>query len=146
MTVICVKDGIMAADSYTFNGGSKWPSAFPKIARGKRGLLGLAGESNDCYQVLQWWSDEMPIDRTLLRKDDKSIIGLVLDNDGGVWILDERLTPHPTESLATIGNTEAASFCEGAMRFGASAEEAVKLAIQFCTFADGSVQVERLEK
>ena len=144
MTIIAVKDGIMAADSFMFSGGVGFPSASPKITRGSLGLIGMAGGTNDCWAVSQWWrrgcTDASP---TLLKGDD-GIVGLILKLDGSVWYFDDRLRPHPSIGPAAVGNNDAATFCEGALFAGLSAEEAVRLTIKHCAYAGGDVQVERL--
>jgi hypothetical protein len=144
MTIIAVKDGIMAADSFSFSGGVGFPSAFPKITRGPRGLLGMAGGVNDCWAVSEWWSRDCTGDQPSLLKDNDGIVGLILKLDGTLWFIDDRLRPHPTTGPAAVGNNDAATFCEGALFSGMSAEEAVKLTIKHCAYAGGDVQVERI--
>lgn len=144
MTIIAVKSGVMAADSHSFSDGTSFPCGFPKITRGPRGLIGIAGESNDCYRVSLWWKDGGEGDIPGLRQHHDSIADLILKPDGSVWFMDERLIPHPVTEPATTGEPDAATFTEGALHAGLSAEDAVRLAIIHCKSAGGEVQVERL--
>lgn len=147
MTVICVKNGIMAADSHTFSRGTKWESAFPKITRGPKGLIGVAGSSVDAYMIAQWWKAGGLAGATPhLGSGDEGPAALILLNDGTVWFMDDRLKPCPMSDPAVTGEMDAATFTEGALRAGLSAEDAVRLATKHCKSAGGEVQVERLEQ
>ncbi len=144
MTVIAVKDGVMAADGFVWSGGIGSPVPFPKIVRGPNGLLGLSGPSVDCRMVRGWFANgERESQKPKgIGEDDRGIVGLILRPDGSVWYLDWRLFPVPDNELAVMGESDAATFVEGAMRAGASAEEAVRLAVYYCQSAGGIVQVE----
>jgi hypothetical protein len=150
MTIIALKDGIMAADSHVFSGGTHWPAASPKITRGPQGLIGIAGSIVDCWMVAKWWElggrpqpvGDPPVN--LLLKGPDGISAVILKNDGSAWYMDERCVPIPTVQPTVIGQEDAATFCEGALYAGLSAEDAVRLAIKHCKSAGGEVQVERL--
>jgi hypothetical protein len=146
MTVICVKVGTMAADSHVFTSGTHWEGAFPKITRGPKGLIGVAGPCTDCYLISQWWKNGGEGEIPGLLQGREGAAALILLNDGSLWFMDERLKPYPTSEPAVTGQPDASTFCEGAMLAGASAEEAVRLAIKHTTSAGGEVQVERLEQ
>ncbi len=143
MTIICVKNGVMAADSYVFCGGIKWQAPVTKIFRHPQGLIGLSGEASDCYFVGRWWVSGGQSYPPKLQDGERSVGGLILDYEG-VWLIDHRLEKWPTIDSSSVGNGDATSFCEGAMHAGASAEEAVRLAIKHCVYVGGDVQVERL--
>lgn len=147
MTVIAVKGRTMAADSWASAVGMHWPIAFPKIRRGRGGLIGTSGASRDCWRVQQWFLiGEDPHDKPRdLKTGDEGVTALILRPDGSLWCIDETLAPWPTEGLGTVGYTAACAFTEGAMRAGLSAEAAVRLAIKHCTHIGGDVQVESIE-
>lgn len=147
MTVIAVKAGVMAADSHVFGGGTHWSTVLPKITRGPKGLIGVAGDCADCHMVARWWKDgDQAVRLPMLRQGREGIAALILMNDGSVWFMDERLEPYPTKDPAVTGQGDAATFTEGALHAGASAEEAVRLATVHTTSAGGEVQVERIDQ
>jgi hypothetical protein len=125
-----------------------WPSAFPKITRGPNGLIGVTGNATDCYLVSRWWANGGYVSQRpeKLMQGEHGIGAIVLQDDGSVWFMDERLEPYPTPEPAVTGEGSASNFCEGAMHAGLSAEEAVRLAVKHCVHVGGDVQVERLRE
>lgn len=147
MTIIAVKNGIMAADSESVtSGGLRAPMPFPKITRGPGGLIGMTGAVSDMWAVSQWFvagekQDEKPPG---LKTGEQGIGAIILRPDGVVWHGDERLTFWRGENPSTTGLSTACYFCEGAMAAGLSAEDAVRLAIGRVDMIGGPVQVEHL--
>jgi hypothetical protein len=68
----------------------------------------------------------------------------LIDPSGVVFMAHANDPWHPVSWPKAIGEASAAVFAEGAMAAGASAEQAVRLAIEHCVYAHGEVQVERL--
>ena len=142
MTVIAVKDGVMAADSGCFADEVRYPLLGQKIVRFLSGdLVGFSGNERAAIAVQAWMS------KTELLFPD-------LDGLECSWL---RLKPrglcyhgshkakgleNPVRSLYAIGNATAAIMAEGAMYAGASAAEAVQIAIDRCVWVAGPVQVE----
>lgn len=146
MTIIAIKGDTMAADSDCFNQHIRYPMVFQKISRGPTGLIGICGPTSDAYRIHLWFRNgESPEDKPSgLRIGEEGIEGLILRPDGSVWHFDERLLLTPSVAPATTGVSNACIFAEGAMAFGATAEQAVRLAIEHCTHVGGPVQVERI--
>ena len=146
MTIIVVKGRAMAADGAQFSGGMMAPAKFPKIWRGPNGLLGLCGGAADCYRVYLWFKDGMdPLKKPLgLLTGDDAICGLLLDSEGLVWFIDGRLILTPDNNPTSAGVTTACAYAMGAMAQGASAGEAVGLAVLGCVHVGPPVQVETL--
>ena len=146
MTVIAYKNGVMAADSMACRDGRRLPVMRPKITRGKLGLLGGSGRSDDLLHAANWFINGMYPDRHPNFSDDKedNLDLLWAKNDGSLWWADKRLLFVPRTDIYAIGETTAAHFVEGAMFAGMEAAEAVGLAIEHCIWIGGIVQSERL--
>lgn len=141
MTAIAYRDGILAADSVAWCGDVAVP-VIKKIARLPDGtLIAVAGDTAVC----RWFKEEWPN----LRNSDSPTIkegelnALIVMSSGTVLECDHHLRP-----FEVIGPFHALGaphrFMAGAMHAGASAEEAVRLAILHTDGAGGEVQVEHL--
>jgi hypothetical protein len=154
VTVIAVKGRTMAADSWAVAVGMRWDIAFPKIVRGRGGLLGISGSTRDAYRVQRWFVEgehqdpcQWPLCKPRdLKTGEDGISALILRPDGSLWHMDETLAPCPIANPSTVGYTTACAFVEGAMRAGLDAEAAVRLAIEHCTHVGGTVQVESIDQ
>lgn len=152
MTIIAVKDGYMAADSYEFVGEIGYPLAEgdSKIVRAPDGsLVGSCGSGMDCYVLRLWVLDGMdfrkPPKFTLTADNDDSVYWFWLRKDGYLLAGDATMKVHPMSQPAACGSSGASDMVVGAMAFGASAEEAVRFAVERCNCVGGPVQVERIE-
>lgn len=152
MTIIAIKDRIMAADSWTFSAGVGSPAALPKITRALDGsLVGASGGCIATELFRDWVHAGMNFtDVPKLEPDDDDpynkdrIAWLWLKPDGGTRYGDHRFRTHPISTPGTVGMESACLVAEGAMIAGASAEEAVRIAISRCVFVGGEPQVEHL--
>lgn len=140
MTVIAYRDGIMAADSAVW-GDQIIVEHVRKIWRLADGsLFGCSGRLCDAQACADW----------LLNGGDKPapaekgyFTALVAAPDGVVRRIEWDMRPFEiTGPYHTCGAHM--EFLHGAMAAGASAEEAVRLAIRYGDSAAGEVQVERL--
>jgi hypothetical protein len=70
---------------------------------------------------------------------------MLLKPDGTVWVITHKFHCYRSDKLchASGAHTE---FVYGAMLAGASAEQAVRLAIQHCRSAAGDVQIESVDR
>lgn len=146
MTIIAFKNGVMAADSEMSGGGLRYRVIVPKIARGPGGLAGAVGASSDCVALLQWFAaGEIPEDRPVfVETGDEAVEALVARPDGTLWRIFSKHFPLQVEEPYALGGGHAWSFCEGAMKSGKSAEQAVRLTIKNFSTVGGKVQVEKL--
>ncbi len=149
MTIICVKDGVVAAD------GSSWQHGFMirrdcrKIVRSRDGAIGAACGLASATVAFRVWFEKTSMTseraiRSLSRFDkDSGFQALWLDSDGSAWMCDYDGEPYGVgwEPQATGGP---AMIALGAMYAGASAEEAVRICIARHDCAGGEVFVERL--
>lgn len=142
MTAIAYRDGVMAADTAEWR-GDVIAGHLQKIVRFSDGTLFAAeGDSEYVEGYIKWrmsGGDEPP------RADDADdFFGIAVDCAGVVsWVPRSYKMIRAGEAPYYAGGA-AADFLYGAMAAGASAEEAVRLAIEHCAFAAGTVQVERL--
>ena len=143
MTVIACRSGIMAADTATWDGDIKI-GRVKKIIRLRDGSLvaacGMASLIQAYYAWMQGKGDRPP---DAEKQEDFSGIHLLV---GGVVRVVDRIYrefDHDAEFYAEGSHTE---FLYGAMAAGASAEEAVRLALKYGGFAGGEVQVEHLDR
>lgn len=153
MTIIAVKDGWMAADSYSFVGSVGYPLAkgHSKITRSPDGsLVGSCGASVDCYALRLWVLDGMDFKKspefTYAADNEDSVYWFWLRKDGWLLAGDASMKVHPISMPAACGSSGACDMACGAMSFGATAEEAVRLVVERCNDVGGPVQIEKLDR
>ena len=150
MTIICYKDGVLAADSGTTGASGGFCSCnVMKITRSPSGWLGgFAGRGATATKFLNWLErrDDDPAEGPDLTntKDEETGEGLLVDPTGSLYWLssDGVITPMQNE-FAAIGSAE--GFALGAMHAGASAEEAVRLVIENCNYCWGPIETLALD-
>ena len=141
MTIICVKDNIMAADSGIRAGYCVFPSAIPKIYRlVDGGLLGCAGNIHDSARLRYWAGMKFSKASKPILED---VQFLWLKPDGTLTEGDKNGPGALRLQPLAIGFPS--EYAQGTLDAGASAEQAVLLTIQKTTAAWGEVQVETLE-
>jgi hypothetical protein len=144
MTIIAYKDGIMAADSACWSDGYTQEVPYPKLTRSPGGsVVGMAGHLGDAWLLREWVLAGMPEDRKpdFGGTEEEQPDVMMAKGDGTLWFARGALRFSPVPQPKCIGGRAAANFVEGAIAAGASAEEAVRLAIQYHQWAGGSVQV-----
>jgi len=139
MTVIVCRDGVMAADSAVWVGDifSGHDRKITRLADGR--LVGAAGWRPEIEKCLAWLARRGPRPPPV---GDCDFAALILA-PCGVWRVN-----HKFDLYRHIGDwaVEGAhdEFLLGALAQGASAADAVRLAIIYCRRAGGEVQVESL--
>lgn len=143
MTTIAYRDGALAADTL-INSGSGGRAGFTcKIARGPKGTLGgSAGRLEDAALFRTWVERDCTGDQPSFSDGFDAIL---VRPDGWLCYVGEkgRIVPFKAE-FAAVGSGE--QYAMGAMAAGASAEEAVRAAIQFDTGSGGEIVVLRREE
>jgi hypothetical protein len=151
LTIICIKDGAVAADGSTWDGPILVSTTTRKLVQSLDFAIGgAAGDSSCCEKFRDWFvgtssrHDRMYGDRTLVFTKDDSFSAIWLNPDGGVWRLDwnGRAYPLTGQPFATIGGP--AQMAYGAMAAGASAEEAVRICARYHDCAGGETLALRL--
>ena len=141
MTVIAYRDGIMAADTGTWSGNLITHCLAEKIYRTRTGaLLACAGRVSKIIAVRQWIDGG---DRPA--PDEKDNFGALLVHREMKLV--ERISwdmlIYPDEGPFQVEGSHD-EFLFGALAAGASAEEAVALALRFTGYAAGEVRTVRL--
>jgi hypothetical protein len=144
MTIICYRDGIMAADSAAFSGSVR-VSTSVKIIRTRNGaLFAAAGACSDTQAVGKWAQNDFEGDPpALTHSEDGDFAALYVKPSGDVLRLYTSLIPIPS-----YADFHAEGCClemaTGAMGAGASAEEAVRVCLQYGQGVGTPIQVESL--
>lgn len=146
MTIVAYRDGIMAADSAIWASDKHIICSYrKKIMRSDGGsLFGTSGSVANslraerhiktCGLDFSKFKDVLP---------DGNFSGLLVMPNGKIFILEADMWPQPIRmKWAAIG--AGSTFSMGALAAGASAEQAVRLAIKHTDCGGGPVQVERL--
>ena len=153
MTIICVKDGVVAADGSSWMADVLAQTDARKVVRSVDGALGgSAGNTSETAIFRRWFATTSSLDeRSALRPkddplvlDDKSGFAAIwLEPDGEVWQMDYDGRPYSIGREAQALGV-AWRFALGAMCAGLSAEQAVRLCIERHGGVGGEVFVERL--
>lgn len=142
MTIVAYRNGILAADSAIY-AGSVYAGIMLKLARSPYGTIaGAAGRTGICVRFRKWIEGGLSGDFD--PKSDESDFGAILaepdapvmrmQNDGVMVQIDGPFHAEGTgEGLAL-----------GAMAAGASAEEAVRIAIEYDAYCGGPISILRL--
>ena len=142
MTIICYRDGVMAADSAAGQYSIRLAASVQKILKTPGGeLVASCGPSTDGQAFRRW----VLAGRDEMKKPDLSsnFCGLLVEADGVVKEYDGRMDwAEMTAPFFVLGSGAETAF--GAMAFGASAIEAVEIAIKYCEGCGGPIQIERL--
>lgn len=135
MTIIAVRNGIMARDSLYIGNGIK--SYGSKIWQSEDIIIGWAGNEGDCFVLRDWFlsndKSQMPEYRLHHKDEEPSAALLVLYPDNRVEIVYS--TGHVSEVISefeAIGSGAIAAIA--AMHMGADAQRAAEIA---CIVSDG---------
>ena len=139
MTVIACRDGIMAADSAVWQ-GNIIAGHTRKILRLKDGrLVGCAG-LRPTIQACKAWLDG---DGEKPPAEEVDAFGAIILGADGIFRVSYKFQIYESAGAFACEGAHG-DFMYGAMLAGASAEEAVRLAIKHGDNAGGEVQVEHL--
>jgi hypothetical protein len=150
MTIICIKDGVIAADTGAFCGCVLVETAAEKIVHAADGAVGAStGDAGATHAFRGWFLNSIGHRRTpggypLTFEKDSGFDCVWLEPDGEIWRMDFSGRPFRVfADLVAIGSPYEMAF--GAMLAGASAAEAVALCIKHHAFAAGEVVTARCE-
>lgn len=144
MTAIAFRDGVMAADTAVWastGGGYTVVGRYRKIDRLKDGsLFASTGRSADHQAVIRWLATDQEGETPKVKEQFSAIWA----RRRGVLKIEDDVRPFDMPQADFYAAGASMEFLLGALAAGASAEEAVRLAIQYTDGAAGDVQVERL--
>ena len=140
MTVIACKDGIIAADTSNWNGEIWYGGGGGKINRLPCGsLVAFAGWFPVIEEARAWLRAGAPREAKPSRKvEDNCLEAVILRPDRRIWLLSHEWDLYPKNAPFEAAGSHY-SFLMGAMHAGASARQAVELAIAHCGHARGEV-------
>jgi len=151
MTIICIKDRIMAADTGGFQGALIVDRAATKIVRSDDGALGGAcGESSATAAFRAWFLLSKDYRRNaaaihpLTFEKDSGFDCVWLEPDGSIWRMDWAGRPWRV-ACAFVATGAPYEMALGAMLAGASASTAVRICIQHHAYAAGDVVTAQCE-
>ena len=141
MTVLACKDGVIAADSGNWAGDGILIGRTNKLLRLECGefkgsVVGLAGWRPAIDRALAWLRHGG--DRPRQSEEVHDLDLLILKPDGEVWTFCRHFELYQCTGAAFAAGSHH-TFLLGAMLAGASAEEAVALAVEHCAHAAGPV-------
>lgn len=145
MTVIAYRDGIMAADSVG-TVGDMAVGDHRKVVRSALGFIaGASGDSGDSQRFLGWILDHGPKNGESFVPNDPDMGCMWVSPDGTVTRLGMKGTPYIiTAPFHAMGAGREIAL--GAMAAGATAEQAVEIAIKYIFGCGGPVQVVKLHR
>lgn len=140
MTTIAFDGTTLAADACSWSGGCrrKVRKVFKlKAPDGRQFLVAMAGTEVFCLSVLGWMRGkrDRPDPREFMEAADlNQQLALVIDEKHRCWLLWNRLFYTPTpEKIFAFGAGQ--DFAWGALEAGASAEQAIRIAIKRSDYA-----------
>lgn len=138
MTTWAYRNGVLVADSmvststsYQIIGSAK------KVHKAKNGIIAAgAGVLVDVHRFFNWIDDGMDTDAAV--KLD-NLDGVLIKPDKTIWMVDETLFPYVIDAEFHSGGGGSA-IALGAMAHGATAEEAVRIAMKYSLGTGGKLQ------
>lgn len=144
MTAIAYRDGCMAADSLATAGGTVGGYSRKIAKRDDGALIGCSGGAGHAARLMQAFLDHRLEAEEPTKDKDNPYAALVVMPDGSVWRATEAAPLHQQAAAPFYTEGCAYQILLGAMAFGASAEEAVRVAIDWEIHCGGEVHTERL--
>lgn len=149
MTVIAVRDGVMASDSLVTGNRIKYEA--PKLYRRGDLIIGAGGNTDDSETLMEWFlqdpKDRPPLPAYRLFKDEEpSATLLVLRPDGAfslVYTNGYSSDETAGRGFSAIGTGAVAAMA--AMEMGADACKAVEIAIRIDPDCGGAIQTMRFK-
>jgi ATP-dependent protease HslVU (ClpYQ) peptidase subunit len=145
MTIICYRDGVMAADSLACTDSGIRTGQIKKIVRNAAGALaGMAGSAGDCASFAEWFDGNAVCRDPWESKDkDSGFCAIVVYRDGRVQMVEAHGRAYTVEAPFYARGC-AGPVAMGAMAAGASAAAAAEICIRLNLYCGGPVQIERL--
>lgn len=141
MTTICFKSGILAFDSKISGGGVAFGTGIKGVKTNKF-LLAAAGSCEDCDAWLDWMKatgGDLDTKKNYGLDKECEMECIAIDKKGRVRWYGDKCYPYTIDGhFHALGSGYA--FAMGAMAFGASAAQAVRIAAKFDTATGGTVR------
>lgn len=144
MTIICYRDGIMAADSATFSSDVIVSTGNKIIRTASGGLIATCGKNVDCRAVRAWVAADCLGPPPPLKDPSAEDFGAIyVKADRSVFVIQSDMILQPVNA-----DFHANGYCRdiafGAMAAGASAEFAVAICLKYGQGVGGPILVMKL--
>lgn len=157
MTTIATRNGVMVSDGQVSWGDRIDQTNLKKVRKINGCLVGGAGRLSSVLQFFKWfeeWSDaqvvqgESPHVQVFIPEDldDEDFTGLVVFTDGVIFMYEGGKRCYEIVGAEYYAIGSGADFALSAMDAGASAEDAVKVAIKRDVFSGGELFIEHLDE
>ena len=138
MTTIAYKDGLFCADSLMANHVELLVTTSPKIHKIKDGWLGGCGNPRDVQKLLHLL-ESIETEKMNVIWSDTGFTGMEVTNTGEIYLWNSELVPVQIKhKFYAVGS--GADLAMGAMEYGATAYEAVKIASKYDAYTGGRIQ------
>ena len=148
MTIVCYKDGTLAADTAIWNGDTLTGHATKIVKNRHNYLVGATGDYPICQDFISWVEEHLGDIEELgdfpVPDEGADIAGIIISPedivthyDGNGYPIVGIVSPYYAEGLG-------ADMAIGAMAAGATAEQAVQICIDHLARVGGSVDTVRL--
>lgn len=157
MTTVCYRDGIIASDGQVTSGDRIDNLNLKKVRKINNCLVAGAGRLSSVFSFFEWferWSDAQVVQGQAPHVDvfipegidDEDFQGLVIFSDKTIFHYEggKKSYSMPKEQYVSIGS--GCDYALAAMDAGASAVEAVTIAIQRDVFSGGEIFTEELDE
>jgi 20S proteasome alpha/beta subunit len=140
MTTVVYRDSVLASDSMLGSNGAGIGSV-KKIWKLKNGnLVGACGTAQGSEKFISYMNGDISKPESIPALD-----AILIDTELKVYFCEDNLQTYEVQApFFAVGS--GSKFALGAMEMGASAEEAVRVAMKYDISSGGEVQVLKLEK
>lgn len=147
MTIYCYRDGILASDSGIFANGVCHGRGKKAYKTSKGVIHACSGRSSNAQMYHVWMEELASCQRDLTGTRptlDEDFSGHFIEPNGNIFYVDRHLVPVPIDAPFIAGGY-ASDLAIGAMARGASAIEAVEIALLYSDCVRGPLQYVTLE-
>jgi hypothetical protein len=148
MTIIAYRDGIMAGDTLVSSDEGQFVGFDEKVVKNLLGALwGAMGDNGECHRCCEWFLKAKGLVDLHAPPRFSDGQGLIVFPDGDVFTVYDGYARQSIEHRH-FGYTAIGAGCDfalGAMAMGATAEQAVKVAIDFSLLCGGEIHSVRLD-
>ena len=143
MTIIAYRDGIIAADTAVFGNDDVYVGDIIKIEKHRNGsLVGASGGSTLCRIYKEWFHAAEIHDE--FKDSEEGFTGLIIQTDSRILKIHGPHKKFTTLDAPFIAIGAGKNLATGAMAAGASAKEAVAIAIKYHGFCAGDITTLKL--
>jgi hypothetical protein len=149
MTIMCYRDGVLAADTAIWKESVLF-GHITKVAKFNGFLCASASNASNCLRFQNFVQDatedeDDPSFEGFDAEEDELFSGIIITPDGEFLSVDEKGAVLRGVTADFFAGGVAEEMAIGAMAHGATAEQAVRVCIDYHGFAEGNVDSVRLD-